>query len=127
MTDGDLRAAVEAWIRALDTEDVAALTALAAPEAVFLAPGQEPAVGRDAWLARRSRRLHGVQLRCDIEAVAAYGSHGYAWYEVRLTVPAGDGDPEVRVEGHTMALYRRDDGGRWLLTHEAAMLAPARS
>jgi uncharacterized protein (TIGR02246 family) len=119
-----LRRAVDAWIRALDAEDAAALAGLAAPDAVFLAPGRQPVVGREAWLAARSPRLGDVRLETTVEQVRTYGDWGHAWCEVRMTIAGTAGDPEVRVEGHTLALYRKDGRGKWLRAREAAMLAP---
>jgi uncharacterized protein (TIGR02246 family) len=121
-----LREALDAWTRALEAEDAAALGALAAPDAVFLAPGKAPLESRDAWLAARSPRLPGVELSCTVEKLVEYGDRGHAWCEITLTVPAAEGAPEIRVEGHLMALYRREADGRWLREREASMLAPAR-
>ena len=122
----DLREALAAWLRATDAEEGEALGRLVAADAVFLAPGHAPVEGREAWTATREPRMHGVLFRCDVQQVTAYGNAGHAWGEVALTVPASEGAPEVRVEGHTLWLFRKDAAGKWLLAREAKMLAPAR-
>lgn len=122
----DLRDALAAWIRATDEEDVEALSALVAPDVVLLAPGRQPVVGREAWAAAREPRPGGVHFHCDVQQVTAYGDAGHAWGEVALVIPAAEGAPEVRVEGHTLWLFRKDGAGKWLMAREAKMLAPAR-
>ncbi|MBI2919683.1 MAG: SgcJ/EcaC family oxidoreductase [Planctomycetes bacterium] len=121
-----LRDTVAAWIRASQAEDAQALSQLVAPDAVFLAPGKAPVVGREAWAAARSPLFHGVQLRLDLEQVVVYGDWGHAWCEIRMSVPHAEGEPDVRIEGHTLGLYRRNESGKWLLAREATQLAPAR-
>ena len=128
MTPGEkeLREALAAWLRATDADDLPTLAGLVAPDAVFLAPGRAPVEGRAAWAASHEPRPGGVQFRCDIQQVVAYGDAGHAWGEVSLVIPAADGAPEVRVEGHTMWLFRKDAAGKWLMAREARMLAPGK-
>lgn len=122
-----LRKMIDAWIAATDAEDMEALSALVAPDAVFLAPARPPAEGREAWAATREPRPNGVLYRCDVQQVAAYGSAGHAWFHVELTIPAAEGEAEIRVEGHNLSLYRKDAAGKWWLTREARMLAPGKA
>lgn len=121
-----LRERIGAWLRALEAEDTPALLGLMAPDAVFLAPGRAPVEGREAWLRARDPRPHGVEFRCELQGLAVYGEAAHAWFELELVVPAEEGVAEARVEGHLMALYRRDGAGEWWLAREARMLAPAR-
>jgi uncharacterized protein (TIGR02246 family) len=123
----ELREALAAWLRATDADDAEALLPLVALDAVFLAPGRAPVEGREAWKSAREPRPGGVHFHCDVQQVAAYGEAGHAWGEVALVIPAAEGAPEIRVEGHTMWLFRKDAAGRWLMAREARMLAPARS
>ncbi|MCC6739314.1 MAG: SgcJ/EcaC family oxidoreductase [Planctomycetia bacterium] len=122
----DLRDMIAAWIRAVAEDDVETLAALAAPDVVFLAPGRAPVEGRDAWLTVRDRPIHGVETRCEPQQVRAYGDAGHAWFDLRLRIPAAQGASEVRIEGHLLALYRRDAAGQWRLAREARMLAPGK-
>ncbi|KAF0242822.1 MAG: hypothetical protein FD180_3717 [Planctomycetota bacterium] len=125
--DGNqLRDAVDAWLRASEADDFEALSALVAADAVFLAPGRSPVEGRAAWAATREPRPGGIHFHCDLQQVTAYGDAGHAWGEVALVIPAADGAPEVRVEGHTLWLFRKDAAGKWLMAREARMLAPGR-
>lgn len=121
-----LRDMIAAWIRASDADDFEALSAMVAPDAVFLAPARAPVEGREAWAVSRDRAMPGVESRCEVQQVEVYGEAGHAWFSVKIRVPASEGVPEVRVEGHNLSLYRRGGDGRWLLAREARMLAPGR-
>lgn len=122
----ELGAMIDAWLRAAAADDADALASMVAPDAVFLAPGRAPVEGRDAWLAVRDRPIAGVEERRDLQGIETYGDAGHAWFEVRLRIPAAEGAPEVRVEGHILSFYRRDAAGAWRLAREARMLAPGK-
>lgn len=121
-----LRDMIAAWIRATEADDFEALSAMVAPDAVFLAPARAPVEGREAWAVSRDRPMPGVESRCDVQQVEVYGNAGHAWFQVKIRVPASEGVPEIRVEGHNLSLYRKGAAGKWLLAREARMLAPGK-
>ena len=122
-----LREAIAAWHRATEAADPAVTGPLLTPDAVLLTPGRPPVTGREACVAALSPRSFGVVHSAVIEQAVVYGEWGHAWCEVVLSIAAEEGTPEIRVEGHTLALYRKDAAGKWLLAREATMLAPAKA
>ena len=122
----ELRDTIAAWDRASEADDRATLGSLVADDVVFLAAGREPVVGREKWVASYAPRMPGVQHRSEIAQVVVYGGLAHAWCEIVHSIPAGEGEAEIRVEGYTLTMYRKGADGKWLLAKEATLLAPAR-
>jgi uncharacterized protein (TIGR02246 family) len=109
--------------------DTATVLELMTDDAVFLTAGRAP-FGK-AEFAAAARAQAGAALRFDghseIREVRVCGDWAFAWAE--LSVEASmPGQAPVRRSGHTLSVFRRDDG-RWRLARDANLLvqvAPGR-
>jgi uncharacterized protein (TIGR02246 family) len=131
MTDRDdaqqIRDLIATWMAATRAGDVDAVLALMADDVVFLVAGQPPMVGRDAYAAA-ARAMAGpgaprIEGTNDVEEVVVSGDLAVVRTRLRVAVtPPGATRPTVRA-GHTLTVFRKQDG-RWRLLRDANLLAP---
>ena len=103
------------------------MLALMAPDAVFLVAGQPPMVGQQAF--ERSLRSvladHTIDSTSEIDEVAVSGDMAYCRSRLSVTVTSKHGQPPMQRTGYTLTILRKGQDGKWLLTRDANMLAPA--
>mgnify|MGYP001571641301 CR=1 FL=1 len=122
-----IRQLVDTWISATRAGDVDTILALMAPDAIFLAARQPPMVGRDAFAQGMRAVLseHVIETTCDIDEVAISGDLAYCRTRLAVTIASTHGKLPMQRTGHTLTIYRKGADGRWVLTRDANMLAPA--
>jgi uncharacterized protein (TIGR02246 family) len=120
----DPRHAAELMARATADGDADALAALYAPNAILLAPGAPPIVGRDAIrsIAARNAQMGKTSLvfgdiRMDQSGEAAL----VLWEWTRTTQPA-QGNP-VASKGRSMVYFRKS-GDLWLIVADMFQASP---
>lgn len=121
-----IRHLIATWLEASECGDVGSVQALMAPDAVFLAAGQEPMVGSEAF-ADNLRDVLGsycLTTNCSIEEVAVSGDLAYSLTRLAVTMTPRGGGPAIRHSGQTLSLYRKGADGQWLLTRDANLLVP---
>jgi uncharacterized protein (TIGR02246 family) len=123
MTDEQaIRNLLQTWMDASKRGDIPTVMNLMTDDVVFMVPGREP-FGKAAFAAS-SEAMKGVKVEGTSEIVELEVLGDWAWARTRLRVavtpPEG---PSMVRSGYTMTLFRKE-GGRWLLTRDANMLAP---
>ena len=122
----EIRALVATWMSATKSGDVKTILGLIAEDAVFLVPGKPPmgkaefATAAKAQAAGKAPTFDG---RSDIQEVQVAGDWAFMWSKLTVVATPPDGGPSNTRSGHTLTVFRRQDG-RWLLARDANLLAP---
>jgi uncharacterized protein (TIGR02246 family) len=120
-----IRALVATWHRATGGADIAAVLALVAEDAVFLAPEQPPMRGRTAFAKNLKAVLkhHTISSTGDVREVKVSGDMAYCWTDLTVTMTSVDGNfPTVR-RGPALTILARQRDGTWAVVRDANMLA----
>lgn len=125
-----IRDLIADWLRATIAGDLPRLLSLMSEDAVFLAPGQRPLRGRDAFANAFLSALRHIRISAtsEIQEVRVENDMAYCWNYFQVTATPLDGGPPKRSKGYTVTILRKNRTGNWLVTHDANMLAsePAR-
>ena len=120
-----IRDLVADWLQATVAGDLPRLLGLMAEDAVFLAPGQEPLRGKEAFAETFRAALLRVRIEAssEIQEIRVAGDMGYCWnHFIVMTTPLHGGTAKRRA-GYTLTILRKTRLGRWVLTRDANMLA----
>jgi len=120
-----IRDLVSSWLRATTAGDLPRLLTLVAEDVVFLAPGQPPMRGKEAFAsAFRAALLHlRINAVSEIQEIRVEGEMAYCWNHFVVTMTPIDGGPVKRRKGHTLTILRKARMGNWVLTRDANMLS----
>jgi ketosteroid isomerase-like protein len=110
----------ERYLRAINEEDIAALSALTTDGHIMLAPNSEPVVGKaanDALNGGAFQRYEFSETWRPVETVVD-GDLGFqrGTFTV-IATPRGDGD-RLEVNGSFLRIYRRQANGEWRMTRD---------
>jgi ketosteroid isomerase-like protein len=110
----------ERYLRAINTEDIAALSALTTAGHVMLPPNREPVVGKaanDALNGGAFQRYDFSETWTPVETVVD-GDLGFqrGTFTVVAT-PKGEGD-RLQVSGSFLRIYQRQPDGEWRMTRD---------
>ena len=94
-------------------------------DVVFLAPGQAPLRGKEAFAAAFRSALQHVRITAtsEIQEVRVSGEIAYLWNHFVVTTTPLDGSAPKRRIGHTLTILRKTRLGTWVLTRDANMLS----
>jgi uncharacterized protein (TIGR02246 family) len=114
---------VETWHRATEDGDLATVLGLMAEDAVFLAPGRPPMLGRASFANGLTKVLktHTIRSSGEIREVRVSGDLGYCWAEVTVTATPLDGSAAKLQKGPALSIFRRESSGGWVLIRDANM------
>jgi uncharacterized protein (TIGR02246 family) len=115
----DLRAVLEAdnarWNAAFNTPDAAALASMYAPDAILLAPGEQPITGPEAIARYFQGSVDAGVKEHGFEVVSVRRDGRYAYQVARWTAARfGAGGARTPLSGNTVRVYERQPDGRWL-------------
>jgi uncharacterized protein (TIGR02246 family) len=117
-----IRQAVETWMHASQTGDVATILSLMTDDVVFMVPGREP-FGREAFEEAANNpgagKIFGTN---EIVEIQILGDWAFTRNRLDLTIAPPNGD-SVRRSGYTLTLFRRGADGIWRLARDANLLA----
>jgi uncharacterized protein (TIGR02246 family) len=122
-----IRDVVATWMEATKVGDTETVLSLMTDDVVFLVPGHPPMIGRAAFAAaarsepgRPRPQFEGTS---EIQEVQVAGEWAFMWSRLRVVGTPADGSaPSIRA-GHTLSIFRKENG-RWRLARDANMLAP---
>lgn len=119
-----IRELVANWLRATAAGDLTRLLSLVAEDVVFLAPGQPPLHGKEAFASafRAALRLVRISAVSEIQEIRVEGEMAYCWNHFTVTTTPLDGGPSKRRKGYTLTILRKTRLGSWVLTRDANML-----
>jgi ketosteroid isomerase-like protein len=110
----------ERYLKAINDENIAALSALTTPGHIMLPPNREPVVGKaanDALNGSAFQRYDFSETWTPVETVVD-GNLGFqrGTYTVVAT-PKGEGD-RLEVSGSFLRIYQRQPDGEWRMTRD---------
>jgi uncharacterized protein (TIGR02246 family) len=119
-----IRSLIETWLRATEQSDVDAVLGLMSPDVVFMAAGQPPMVGKEAFERgmRKWMADHAVQSTSQIDEIEVSGDMAYCHTQLKVTMVSKHGGTPMERTGHTLSILRKGADGKWLLTRDANML-----
>jgi len=120
-----IREVISTWHSATGQGDVDTVLTLMAEEVVFLAPGQEPMIGRKSFedglrkLLTKSR----IESSGDVQEIGISGDLAYSWVKLNVkVVPLQGGEPNTR-SGNAMSILKKQADGAWVVVRDANMLS----
>jgi uncharacterized protein (TIGR02246 family) len=121
-----IRDLVANWVRATIAGDLPRLLSLVSEDVAFLAPGQAPLRGKEAFKAAFQSALGHVRITAtsEIQEIRVEGGLAYCWNHFSVTTTPLDGSPAKKRSGHTLTILRKTRLGNWVLTRDANMLGP---
>jgi uncharacterized protein (TIGR02246 family) len=126
MSDEDqIRALVAEWMKASKEGDVDTVLGLMTDDVVFLLPGRLP-MHKPEFAAQARAQQEGaaptIEGTSDIREIQVAGDWAFAWAQLRVTVTPPGGSAPLERAGHTLTVFRKQQG-RWLLARDANLLA----
>ena len=122
-----IRNLIETWLRATREGNVDAVLDLMTDDVVFLVPGQQPMVGKQAFgeALRAVLGQHAIDSTGQIDEVAVFGDMAYCRTHLQVTVTRKhDTLPRLR-KGQTLSILRRCADGKWRLSRDANLVVAA--
>jgi uncharacterized protein (TIGR02246 family) len=122
-----IRDLISRWHSATAAGDVEAVLSLMSEDAVFLTPGAPPMIGKAAFESGLRELLKGHRIRssADVQEVHVSGDMAYTRTKLQVTIVATSGGAQNDRRGYTLSILRKQGNGKWLLTRDANLLAPA--
>jgi len=116
-----IRDLVTTWMQASEAGDIETVLRLMADDVVFMVPGRAP-FGKAEFRAMSEGMKDTRMGRSEIRELQVLGGWAFVrnYLEVTITPPGGK---PVRRAGHTLTLFRKEAGGRWLLARDANLLS----
>lgn len=122
----EIRQLVATWMAASKAGDVETVLSLMTEDVVFLLPGRPPMRKREFAAAMQTppgQPAPQVDGTSDIQEVVVSGDWAFMWTRLTIVVTPPDGSPAMTRAGHTLTLFRKEQG-RWLLARDANLLTP---
>jgi uncharacterized protein (TIGR02246 family) len=119
-----IRDLVARWHQATKAGDLAQILPLMAEDVIFLAPGQPPLRGKEAFAAgfQAAFQKAGIESKGDVKEVRVSGDLAYCWTHLSVTMIPRDSGDAVHRTGPALTILRKDADGRWVLFRDANML-----
>jgi uncharacterized protein (TIGR02246 family) len=106
--------------------DVETVLSLMADDVVFLVPGR-PVMRKDGFAAAARAQAGQDAPRFDgsseIQEIKILGDWAFMWARLTVVATPPGGAPSMTRAGHTLSILKKQ-GGKWVLTRDANMLAP---
>ena len=120
-----IRELILSWMLATQVGDIAHLKLLVAEDIVFLATGQAPIRGRDAFAAAFAAALEKFEIHpsSDIQEIKSFGDHAYCWNDLSVTMKSRSDGSVVQRTGAALTILRKKANGRWVIARDAIMLS----
>ena len=121
-----IRELTRTWMEATKAGDIEKVLSLMTDDVVFLLPGHPPMIGKPAYAAAAQGQSSGKDSpqfdgTSDIKEIQVLGEWAFMWQKLTVIVTPTHGAPPVKRAGHTLTIFRKQDG-RWLLSRDANML-----
>jgi uncharacterized protein (TIGR02246 family) len=122
-----IHALIETWLSATQTGDIDTVLNLMSEDAMFMSPGQQPMIGREAFARGLTKVLseNVVESNSEIAEVVVCGDLAYCRTRLAVTIISKHGQLPILRNGDTLSILRKGADGKWRLTRDANMLASA--
>ena len=123
----DIRQLIELWLSATQAGDVDAVLSLMSDDAMFMSPGQQPMIGREAFARGLTKVLseNVIESTSEIAEIVVCGDLAYCRTRLAVTISSKHGQLPILRNGDTLSILRKEADGKWRLTRDANMLASA--
>jgi uncharacterized protein (TIGR02246 family) len=121
-----IRGVVALWQSASRAGDVDTVLSLMTDDVVFLVAGRAPMNKAEFAAASRpppGQRAPTIAGSSDIQEVVVAGDWAFLWTKLSVVVTPSDGGPPMERAGHTLTVFRKENGA-WRLARDANLLAP---
>ena len=122
----EIRQLVSTWMAASKAGDVETVLSLMADDVVFLTPGRPPmrkvdfAAAALVQVGPDSPQFDGTS---EIQEIKVLGDWAFMWTKLTVVVTPPGGAQSMTRAGHTLSILKKQSG-KWVLSHDANMLAP---
>lgn len=122
-----IRNLIETWVRATREGNVDEVLDLMTDDVVFLVPGQQPMVGKQAFgeALRAALGQHAIDSTSQIDEVAVFGDVAYCRTRLQVTVTRKHDNLPMLRKGQTLSILRRCPDGKWRLSRDANLMVAA--
>ncbi len=120
-----IRELILSWMTATLAGDVTHLKLLTAEDVVFLAAGQAPMCGRDAFAASFAAALEKFDIcpSSNIQEIKIFGDHAYCWNHLSVTMTSKNDGAVMQRAGAALTILQKKTNGRWVIARDANMLS----
>lgn len=124
----EIRDLVKTWMSATKAGDIPTILSLMSDDAVFLVAGHPPMIGKAAFAAaahaQSGKAAPDFDGTSEVQEIQVHGDWAHMWTKLTVIVRPPGGAAPVTRSGYTLSILNKQ-GGKWVLTRDANMLAPA--
>ena len=122
-----IRKLIETWLRATREGNVDEVLDLMTDDVVFLVPGQEPMVGKQAFgnALRAVLGNHAIDSTSQIDEVAVFGDVAYCRTHLQVTVTRKHDNLPMLRQGQALSILKRCADGKWRVSRDANLMVAA--
>jgi len=117
-----IRDVIATWLSASAAGDLSKVLSLMADDVVFLVAGRPPFGKKEFAAGQDALKTHRIDAKSDVREVVVDGDLAYARTQLTVTMTPVAGGQPLRRTGPTLTIFRRVDGGRWVLSRDANLL-----
>ena len=119
-----IRELIATWLEASKVGDTEKVLSLMSDDVVFLVAGQPP-MRKAAFAASQSGLAQFViDSSSEVQEIRVLGDWAWGWTRLRVAIAPRAGGAAMKRAGHTLSIFRKEPGGKWLLHRDANLLAP---
>lgn len=110
----------EAYVDAINSNDLSQFLSTVTDDIVFLAPGGEPVAGKEAlgaWVGGYLSAFHTNWTKTTVEMVVT-DDVAYEWYRYSVVDTPRDGGDPIHGAGNGLNIYRRSTDGTWRVARD---------
>lgn len=121
-----IRHLINEWQEASTAGNPDRLRPLISDDAVFLAPGQPPICGKEAFLAEFQEGLkhYRIESHGEIKDLHVEVGFAYCWMYLSVTLTPHQRGLPMRRSGHALSILKKQPGIGWVVVRDANMLTP---
>jgi uncharacterized protein (TIGR02246 family) len=126
-TEQSIRNLIALWHSTTAAGDVDAVLDLMTEDVVFLAAGQPPMRGREAFATglRGLLTQRRIESTFQIQEIIVSGDLAYAWTQLSVRIITRESGEAMVREGNALSILRKEADGKWRVMRDANMLALA--
>lgn len=118
-----IREAIAAWLRASESGDLQTMLTLLADDVLFLVGGRAP-FGKREFATENSGRAYKLEAKAEVREIGVHGDWAWTLCQVAVRMTPSKGAPEMRLAGPTLAVWKKNADGRWVIRRDANFVAP---
>jgi uncharacterized protein (TIGR02246 family) len=122
--EAQLRQLVATWMAATRAGDLETVLGLMTDDVVFLVPGRAP-MRKDEFIAQAKAQTGAgaptIDGTSEIQELRVIGDWAFMWSRLRVVVTPPGGSAAMARSGHTLTIFRKEQG-RWRLARDANLL-----